>query len=403
MYSYQFDNYINYEGFAKMIFKNRHSTKIIISVLILIIAYNILIAKRLPETIIRIGVLEDVRAFNIGCDTNYSAINVITGCNMDLSWKDYFLVSVSRDGIKVNNQLIGDQVRFIPKESDGLIRVEGRRYRDTILVKKNKSGNMDVINELGIEGYLYGVMAREVSPQWNMEALKCQAIVSRTFVLKNLKKYGSKGFDLTATITSQVYGGVNSENPRSNYAVDITRGQVLTYRGELIKVFFHSNSGGYTEDIRDVWGGSENPPYLPSKVSKFSKGQPHYKWGVTLSKERIASALRKAGYRVGRIKKMRVMGRNKSGRTTYLAVYHDQGMLRIMGSKFRMALGPNLIKSTLMGFKNSNDKIYFYGRGWGHGVGMCQWGAKKMADRGYSYRKILNFYFPHTKIEKWEY
>ena len=386
-----------------MIYMKRRFVNIIIPFLVLAITCKILIAKRLPETIIRIGVLEDVQAFNVGCDTDYSAVNIITGANMDLGWKDYFLVSVNREGIKVDNYLIGNQVRFIPKEPDGLIRVEGRRYRDTILVKKNKSGKMDVINELGIEGYLYGVMAREVSPQWNMEALKSQAIVSRTFVLKNLKKHGSKGFDLTATITSQVYGGVNSENPRSNYAVDITRGQILTYRGELIKVFFHSNSGGYTEDIRDVWGGSEKPLYLPSKVSRFSKGQPHYKWEVTLSKEKIASSLRKAGYQIGRIEKMRVMGRNKSGRITYLAIYHDRGMLRIMGGKFRMALGPNLIKSTLMGVKNSRDKIYFYGRGWGHGVGMCQWGAKKMSDKGYSYRKILNFYFPHTKIEKWEY
>ena len=116
----------------------------------------------------------------------------------------------------------------------------------------------------------------------------------------------------------------------------------------------------------------------------------------------LEQKLNEKGYNIEDIKKIEILGRSSSGRVTYLKIYHQRGRLKIKASRFRMVMGPNLIKSTLFAMEHMGNRIKFYGRGWGHGVGMCQWGAKGMTERGANYRQILRYYYPKTKIEKWE-
>jgi len=357
---------------------------------------------RLPETIIRIGILEDVYSVNIGADADFEAIDLGTAEHFRLEGSNIYLVLPTPQGIKVGEKIFGPSVRFNSCSDGEMLRVNGRRYRDAIKVSLGSKGNLNVINELGVEGYLYGVMTREVSPEWSMEALKAQAVVSRTYVMKNLGKHDKQGFDLSATITSQVYGGVEAEDDRTSKAVDLTQGEVITYKGDPIKSFFHSNCGGHTEDVSNAWEGEEELPYLKGRPCPFCKESYQYYWEEIIRKDIIEENLNKNGHNVEDIKKIRVLDRNSSGRVTYLGVYHNRGRLKIRASNFRMAMGPNLIRSTLFAMEQMGNRIKFYGRGWGHGVGMCQWGAKGMAEKGANYRQILQYYYPQTKIEKWE-
>jgi stage II sporulation protein D len=358
--------------------------------------------NRLPETIIRVGILENVYSLNIGADGGFEVIDLGTGRRVKLQSDNIYLVLSTSKEIRIGDKMFGPSLRFNSLSDNEMLRVNGRRYRDGIRVSLNSKGNLNVINELGVEGYLYGVMTREVSPEWPIEALKAQAVVSRTYVMKNLGKHDKEGFDLSATITSQVYGGGEAEDPRTSKAVDLTRGEVITYKGELIKSFFHSNCGGYTEDVTNAWEGEERLPYLKGRACYFCKGSHQYNWEKTINKKVLEEKLNENGYDVGEIEKIKILDRSSSGRVTYLKIYHQRGHLKIRASTFRMAMGPNLIKSTLFAMEHMGNRIKFYGRGWGHGVGMCQWGAKGMAERGANYRQILQYYYPETKIEKWE-
>ena len=359
-------------------------------------------SSRLPETIIRIGILEKVDSANISGDGDFAVIDLETGKEVRLEVSDIYLILPSPKGIRVGNKIFGSSVRFNSLSDGAMLRVNGRRYRDAIKISLSNDRKLSVINELGIEGYLYGVMTREVSPEWPEEALKAQAVVSRTYVMKNLGKHDTEGFDLSATFTSQVYGGVEAENPRTSRAVDLTRGEVITYEGELIKSFFHSNCGGRTEDVTNVWEGEELFPYLRGKVCTFCKGTYQYYWEDSVKKEVIKEKLNAKGYAVGDIDKIRILGRSSSGRASYLIIYHNRGELKIRASDFRMLMDPSLIRSTLFAIEKIGNRIRFYGRGWGHGVGMCQWGAKGMAEKAANYQQILRYYYPGTRIEKWE-
>jgi stage II sporulation protein D len=375
---------------------------LIFSLIPFLLPFSSLASNRLPETIIRIGILENVDSVNVSGDGDFEAIDSGTGRHVKLKDSNIYLIIPTSQGIRIGKEIFGPSVRLNSFSDGEMLRVNGRRYRDGIKILLNSKGKLNVINELGIEGYLYGVMSREVSPGWHIEALKAQAVVSRTYVMKNLGKHDREGFDLSATMTSQVYGGVEAEDPRTTEAVDLTRGEVITYNGELIKSFFHSNCGGHTEDVSNVWEGEQQVPYLKGRVCVFCKESYQYYWEKTIEKEMVKQKLNENGYNVGDIKKIKILGRSSSGRVTCLRIYHTGGHLEIRAHNFRMIMDPSLIRSTLFAIEQMGNRIRFYGRGWGHGVGMCQWGAKGMAERGVNYRHILQYYYPGTKIEKWE-
>lgn len=252
------------------------------------------------------------------------------------------------------------------------------------------------VNHISAEQYLYGVIPGEMPSAWPMDALMAQAVAARTYALYMKEKSIEKSYDLEANTVSQVYGGLLTETSRTNLAVDNTRGQVMTHDGRLIAAYYHSNSGGHTEDPCNVWNASI--PYLRGIPDRFSTGSACDDWEYFLTYEDATRRLKACGYRIGHVEQLRVEGTSRSGRTLRILVVSDKGVTPFSSSHFRMTIGENHLKSTLFHILPSAKGILFKGRGYGHGVGMSQWGAKRMARLGSSYRDILTHYYHGVQI-----
>ncbi|MDI6776170.1 MAG: SpoIID/LytB domain-containing protein [Syntrophales bacterium] len=306
------------------------------------------------------------------------------------------LPRISEDGIRLegaNSSL--DRIIILPTD-DGTLSLNGKPYRGKVIIQRSAGGKMDMINVVGLEAYLYGVVPKEMSREWPLEALKAQAVVSRTYTIYRKERSGNRSYDLCATITSQVYGGKEVESEKSNRAVDETRGIVLLYNGQLVLPYFHANSGGITEDAEYVW--TEKLPYLKGFRDDYSMNAPNSLWKLSLSLDEIRKVLNEKGIGVGQIAKLMPVEISPSGRVGKIKVSHSGGETIINGNEFRLKIGPTLIRSTLFSVTCDNREVHFEGKGYGHGVGMSQWGAYAMAREGYSYRDILRYYYQGVEI-----
>lgn len=295
----------------------------------------------------------------------------------------------------VNFTLVDGQIAIRPAR--GIISVNGVPYRGFILLKREKNTPMTVINVVDVESYLYSVVGKEMSPSWNIEALKAQAVCARTYVFENLGKYKSYGFDLCTTQASQVYGGINAEYPSTVKAVNETAYEIVKYDGKPCEVFYFSSSGGVTEDVENVWGTAF--PHLRSVVDPYEKPEEatKYTWDKTFTKEEIKETLSKKGVEIGDITDVKVTNTAESGRVTEITFTGTEGEYKALREKARTILS---LSSQLYTITPGEDGSYrFDGRGWGHAIGMSQWGAKAMADEGFSYKEILEFYFTDVEVE----
>ncbi len=290
-------------------------------------------------------------------------------------------------------------IRIIPRK-DASIYVDKKRFRGIVDIIRTEDLKLMVVNHLDLEKYLYGVLRHEVPYYWPMEALKAQAIAARTFALDRISTMRDKDYDVTSDIYSQVYGGRSGERWRTTRAVKSTKGKVLTYEGKIIPAYYHSICGGHTEDAENVFGIKLAP--LQGRSCPFCRGAKGMRWSAKLSYEEIEERLNKYGIKVKDIRSVAEGGRDKSGRLMAVKIKDTAGGKKIPCFKFRLALGPNIIRSTDFMVKNAGKGVTFSGRGWGHGVGMCQWGAFGMSRRRFNYKKILEYYYPGTKIVSYE-
>jgi len=275
--------------------------------------------------------------------------------------------------------------------------LEGQAFRGRLEVRP-LNGGLTAVNVVELEEYLQGVLTDEIPPGWPAEAAKAMAVVARTYALYQMEQNPTGLFHLRATTASQVYGGASGEDARTSWAVQATRGQVLTFGGQPIPAFYHACSGGATEDALDVFG--PNFDTIIGVKDDFSLGCPYAFWVVRFSGQQIERALQRAGYPVGRLLRVEELLRSRTGRILRLAVHHSQGTLILEGKRFREALGNDVLRSTDFEVRSDAAGFTFVGRGWGHGVGLSQWGAKEMADLAYQHRDILKFYYPLADIRQ---
>ena len=307
-------------------------------------------------------------------------------------------IKISNPGISINNREFGSNVKIKPAENS-LIKIDKKDYRGSIEILRDDKGRLLIINELNVEEYLKGVLNEEISAKWHPESIKAQAVVARTYALYQKENRKDNPYHMEATTTDQVYGGVRREDERTNKAAKDTQGIVLTYEGKLAKVFYHSISGGITEDVTDVWGGEGNN-YLKSIKCDFDKDAPNYQWETEIDAVDLEMLLSRNGIKVDGILSIEPVSFTSSGRVSELQIRHKNGIEKISGVNFRKIIGYETIRSTLFRIKEGEGSFIFYGKGSGHGVGLCQWGAKGMAEKGYSYIDILKYYYPGIEIKK---
>jgi stage II sporulation protein D len=258
-----------------------------------------------------------------------------------------------------------------------------------------------VVNVLDLEEYLYGVVPKEAPSQWQMAALRAQAIVARTYALYKRSRRVNRDYDLAAQyIRDQHYEGFSAEQGRTTQAVNDTKGLVLTCHGELIPAYYHAESAGYTEDSERVW--SSPHPCLRAVKAPMYPASPYLQWSVSLPLQDIQTALTKAGYAVGAIRGLEPIEHSPSGRVTLLKISHKFGQTVVRGTDFRLALGPEIIRSTLFSVQLRDGRAFFQGQGWGHGVGLCQWCSQGMAELGYDYEAILTHYYQGAKLIQYQ-
>jgi len=296
-------------------------------------------------------------------------------------------ISFNESGILLNQKPILKTYIIIKGKKS--VEVDGKIYpgkTEVIL----RDGVLYLINDIDLETYITGVVASEMPTEWPVEVLKAQAVAARTYAYNLLRKNRDALYDLTATHIHQVYNGIHRASPNVLLAVEHTRGEVLTYKGELIEPYYHSHCAGQTESSFYIW--EREIPYLQS-VKCFHTDK--RRWEASISKKKLSS---KIG--LSNIKDVKILKRSPSGRV--LRIYFSDGNRKIImsGEDIRRIAGYNEIKSTLFDVKDAVDSIIFKGEGMGHGVGMCQWGAYEMAKRGYNYRQILLHYYKGVDILK---
>ncbi|MDD3654228.1 MAG: SpoIID/LytB domain-containing protein [Desulfotomaculaceae bacterium] len=331
---------------------------------------------------------------------------------------------------------------------------EYRRYRGNIEFSIEKE-NLIVINELNIEDYLRGVVPAEMPSSWPSEALKAQAVVARNYALQKVDTTRGSSFNLTSDQQSQVYRGYDAEAEATDRAVADTRGLVLLNQGKIIPAFFHSSSGGFIENSEDVW--LNRLPYIKAKEDPFDKNNRHYNWQVSYTNEQLTKMVKTEQYPFVQITDIEVVERTATGARAKKLVVEGIGVdgkpvtREIFNAdNVRSALG---LKSSLFNIKkvyaekddlttiendrtadkddrakveddrneeknNSDNRKYnrnetvanpggagrelaeieITGNGYGHGVGLAQWGAYAMAKQGYNFQEILQYYYTDVSL-----
>ena len=343
-----------------------------------------------------------------------------------------------------------DVLNSVTYNSDGIISVDGTKYRGSIVLKKDSSGLLTVINRVDLEDYIASVIAVEMSPSFNIEALKAQAVCARTYALKNINKHSSRGFDLCASTDCQAYRGVSVESETTNKAARETAGIVMKYDGQIIDAVYSATSGGYTEDVKYVWGS--DIPYLKAAEDKYeSKTVYGASWEKELSIEKATEIMDNKGYNLGTITNIEVTESTEHGTATKLVVTGTNGEKTFTKEGCRLAFGTITLSQaftvTAVSSQSKTEPLYTYGgkkisgnvvvatgkgkssislknvtlmgntirnfagatsgpatgfvfkgRGYGHLVGLSQNGANGMGQAGFLYDEILKHYYKGIEL-----
>jgi stage II sporulation protein D len=326
--------------------------------------------------------------------------------------KGVMLDFIERDGLTFNSGRRGVKAdAFTIKPSKNFTYAGKLLGGDIKLISDGKK--IYLINTISIEEYLKGVIPSEMplgTGNEYYEGLKAFAICARTFTLQRISS-SDNIYDVRTDVRDQVYGGIGRGKDISNRVVDDTRGMILTYKNEPATVFYSSTCGGRTEDVENVFG-STGVPYLRSIVDgnpPFCSASPQAQWEEKLSGERIIALLQNSGKLNGgsyTLTDLKINSRFRSGKINELEIIVSgkntgRKSVKLFGNSIRFILlsaRNQTLNSNNFEITKSGNEFIFKGKGWGHGVGMCQWGTLIQSVKGISYIRILEHYFPGTKI-----
>jgi stage II sporulation protein D len=347
--------------------------------------------------IVRVRVAHDAEVMTLASNGGCQIGEIETGNILakDITVPNGTEISIVSGGIKFGDKIFfTDAIRVTPLRGAD-IKLNGTLYRGEMDVIRTGRG-FDAVNRVELEDYLKGVLPKEMHHFWPFGALKAQAIASRSFAVYRAEQRKGKYYDLTADTFSQVYGGQSSEKWRTNRAVHATRGKVLEYDGKILPAYFHSCCGGRTENMAQVWGEELEP--LKGVKCSWCRWSPYFRWQVRVPTKTIVEKLEGKGYQIKRIDDIREGVRDSSGRLEYVRIRSRNKWFEISTGHFRSAISKRVLKSSNFNVKKYPTFYLFSGYGWGHGVGMCQWGAFGLAIRWKNAEWILNHYYPGAKI-----
>ncbi|WP_288763824.1 SpoIID/LytB domain-containing protein [uncultured Mitsuokella sp.] len=297
-------------------------------------------------------------------------------------------------------KLRGEVLVIRPAAKAGELSLDGRRYRGALELR-HKGGGLTAVNIVPVDDYLRSVVPEEMPVDWPAEAIKAQSVAARSFALASRGRHAGESYDLCTTTHCQLYTGTAAEKSASNAAIKATRGEVLTYGGKPIEALFHTDSGGMTENSEDVWGS--HVPYLRAAKDTPTKTMP---WTKTISRADLERKLAAKGHDIGKVRSLALSplaighaakDRTASGRVKTMTVKGTKGTATLSGTTWRSLLG---LKSTLFDAKLTKDAVTFTGYGSGHGLGISQWGAERMAAKGKSYADILHHYYTGITLQQ---
>ena len=383
------------------------------------------------ETIIRVGLAVGAASVTIAGPAGLSVSDPSGARLAEIPAGEVWRLTIAGTGVVATApdgaaSAPSEMLDIVSSRTDALVQVNGRPYRGAISAFRDRTG-VTVVDRVPMESYLLGVVSAEMGRRSTVEqeALRAQAIVSRTFALRNLRRWRAQGFDAYATVADQVYGGVAAETPEGRAAVEGTRGQVLTYGGALIDAFFYSTCGGRTADGTEVFRAA-NRPYLRSVPDVADDGvaycsiSPRFRWHEEWTGEALRATLQRtlaalppgsvggAARDVSEVRDVRVSYRTPSGRVGQLAIGLRLGDALVDGPTVRQVLRPitgELLRSSRFNLTVSRaggqvTRLVVDGAGAGHGVGFCQWGAVGRSRAGQDHEQILAAYYPGAVLER---
>lgn len=291
---------------------------------------------------------------------------------------------------KFDSALSDQGLLFVPtKNNDAIFTFNNRPYRGSLLLRI-QGGKFQAINVVDLEDYLLSVLPSEMPSAWPLEALKAQSIAARSYALANLNKHAKDGYDLGSGTEDQVYRGVLQEKERTNKAVQETTGLVMTHQNKVVPAFYHSSSAGFTESHPT----NTRLGYLKS-THDYDQSSPHSSWRTSFSPSQLAAAL---GPSVGRVLGVVAVERTQSQRVKTLMLMGDTTNALVSGDSVRKALKLPSTNFNVICDSQSGNYV-FSGQGFGHGMGMSQWGARSLAEHGWRAGEILHHFYQDVSVQ----
>jgi stage II sporulation protein D len=364
--------------------------------------------KLKEEPVVRILLKRSNSKLDLRAD---SKIKIKTGnTNVKVSSRVTIYFKPSLEIVTAEGNIKNPQFPIFLESTKRFIKIDGNIYPGGIQIVK--ADEILIINHVKIEDYLKGVIPYEIGnlPESQIEALKAQAVAARSYVMSHKKP--DNPYDIRPTIWDQVYGGVGKTDKIIEKAVESTRGIVGTYRGEIIDAKYSSTCGGTTENNENIWIG-ERIPYLRSVRDSgwdrkdFCRFSPHYRWERIYDKKEFFEVVKRQiqdffGKTPGRIDWIRISKRTRTNRVRNIEINTDIGKFELEKDQIRRLFSDyrGSLKSIMFQIKVKSSQIIVSGKGYGHGVGMCQYGAMEMAKERYSYERILKHYYKGIKLKK---
>jgi stage II sporulation protein D len=348
--------------------------------------------RKAPE--LQVVLLKDAKTARLALHAPYRLVNMNSGKTL-LRGNGLGETSVSFSGsafILGRESFRAAGVKLVCRR-DGAVELNGTRYRGEVSLVAAPLNRLKALNRLSVEEYIRGVLGSEMPNYWDKEALMAQAICIRTYALD------MKMSDKKLSSLHLAYRGTTNENWRLDKIVEETKGIVMFYKGSLFPAYFHSTCGGHTEDAAQVFGNKGLAP-LSGVECGFCGKSKYYQWEADINKADIEEKLKKKYPVLKGVSAVVPANPGPGGHSSTVMIKHAGGELKMGANQFRLLVGPNVLYSTAFSARESGPVIKFTGSGWGHGVGMCQYGAEGMAEKGAQWYQILRHYYPGVEFVK---